>query len=125
MGKIFLVGGLLATSILSACAGPSIYRPLVQSNFAYPNSNVVPLGHAQGVSSRTYVVPFQAPDFDSGSQITDAINSALQSSGGEIIIDGSYSMRSTMYPILFQIWTVDVSVDGTAGKMEIGRRNLK
>lgn len=120
-----LFSGLTALA-LSGCAGPSMYKPMVQSNFAYPNSNVVPLKHAQGQASRAYVVPFQAPDFENGAQEQDAINSALQSSGGDLLIDGSYSMRSKLYPLLFvQLWTVDVTVDGTASKMEIGKRNLK
>ena len=119
---------LLATAglILCCCAGPSVWQPLPQSNFAYPNSNVVPLRHAQGTSSRTFVSPFQLPDLNDARQTQEAINKALQTSGGDIMIDGSYTMRSMTVPLLFiSVVTVDVVVDGTAGKMEIGKRNLR
>jgi hypothetical protein len=120
--------GLLTVTIalaLSGCTVASLYTPLSQSNFDYPNSNVIPLRHTEGHASRTYIAPFQLPDFTSGAAMQDAINNALQTSGGDLVIDGSYKMTTTMiYLVVVQAYTIDVTVDGTAAKMEIGKRNL-
>lgn len=115
-----------AALVLSSCTVASVYTPLAQSNFAYPNSNVIPLKHAEGESSRTYVAPFQTPDFGAGEQTQEAINLALQQSGGDILVDGSYTMKATMvWLYIVEIYTVDVTVEGTASKMELGKRTLK
>lgn len=111
---------------LSACEGPSVWEPLAQSNFAYPNSNVVPTTHVSATVSKSYVVPFQNPNFNDAALLEQAINEARKKSGGDIIVDGSYSMTSTTIPLLFiAVVSVDVTVEGTATKMELGKRELK
>lgn len=125
-GKALFGAAFGAGLMLAGCAGPSVWEPMAQSNFAYPNSNVIPLKHTEGASSRTFILPFQVPVLNDARQTQEAINKALQASGGDIMIDGSYRMRSKIVPLfVVTLYTVDVEVDGTAGKMEIGKRNLQ
>ena len=117
IGLVWLLGG---------CAGPSLWLPMTQSNFDYPNSNVIPLKHVVGTSTRSYFSPFEIPRFSDATAIEEAINNALRGSGGDIMIDGSYAMESKLVPLLFfESVTVTYTVDGTAGKMEIGKRNIR
>jgi hypothetical protein len=114
-----------ATVALSGCTVASIYSPLPQSGFAYPNSNVIPLRHSEGEAMRYYLAPFQIPDFTSGSLLQDAVSSALQTSGGDLIVDGDYTIKTKMIWLLYvQLYMEDVTVEGTAAKMELGKRNL-
>ena len=118
---------LLALSVtaLFGCAGPSIYQPFNQTHFAYPNSNVIPLGHARGSASKSYInllVYQQMPDFGGTALFEEAATRALSGSGGDLIIDGTYQVSSTIYPL---VTVVNATVDGTAAKMEIGKRKLR
>ncbi|MGC2208477.1 MAG: hypothetical protein WA532_00070, partial [Candidatus Korobacteraceae bacterium] len=66
------------------------------------------------------------PDLGAGAVEQEAINNALQSSGGDLLVDGTYTMKATVYPLdIINIYTVDVTVEGTAAKMELGRRKLQ
>jgi len=117
-----VLGAVLA---LSGCTVASQYSPLPQSNFAYPNSNVIPLKHAEGEASRTYIAPFQIPDFTSGAVLQDAITNALQNSGGDLLVDGDYKLKTKMIWLwVVEVYTVTANVGGTAAKMELGKRNL-
>ena len=116
---------LCAGLVASGCTGPSIWEPLPQSNFAYPNSNVIPLQHTQGTVSRSYIAPFQTPVLNDAALMQDAIDQAVHNGGGDLLIDGSHSVQSTIVPLLFiTVYTEKVTVDGTAAKMEVGKRAL-
>jgi hypothetical protein len=107
--------GLLATS---ACSGPSLYSPLPQSNFAYPNSDVTPMSHVVGSAKRSYFMPFQTPEFSDATMRREAYADALSKSGGDLIIDGDYTVKTTMIPILIgELFTVEARVEGTAARM--------
>ncbi len=100
-----------------ACTGPSIYAPLPQSSFATPNSNIVPLGHVKAVVTRTYIGPFQTPQFGDATMRRDAYTQALKGSDGDLIIDGDFTVRSTMIPIGLIFYNVEATVEGTAAKI--------
>ena len=111
---------------LAACAGPSMFYPSAQSHFDFPNSNVIPVGPAKGVASRSYIMPFQVPSFNDPYMLKEAQAQAIKSRGGDLLIDQSISMKSMMVPLPFiQIVTVDMEVEGTVAKMEIGKKSLK
>ena len=101
----------------SACTGPSLYAPLPQSGFATPNSDVVPLGHVKATVSRTYIGPFQNPVYGDALTRRDAYEQALKGTDGDLIIDGDFTVRSTIVPIVFQFVTVQATVEGTAAKI--------
>ena len=104
--------------LASACAGPSLYTPLPQTNFAYPNSDVAPLSHVIGTSQRSYFFPFQSPEFNSAEMRREAYANALVKSGGDLIIDGDYTVKVKMIPLAFiTLYTVDATVEGTAARM--------
>jgi hypothetical protein len=120
---------LFASLALSACTGPSIYTPMPQSNFTYPNSSVAPLTHVRASVRQTYIAPFQTPDFADARMQREAYFKALQGSGGDLIIDGDYAIRSTviwipLLPVYF--FNVEGIVEGTAAKIvEVGERRLR
>ncbi|HEY0183410.1 MAG TPA: hypothetical protein VGC09_11435 [Rhodopila sp.] len=101
----------------SACTGPSLYAPLPQSAFATPNSDVVPLGHVRATVSRSYIAPFQTPDFGDATMRRDAYAQALKGTDGDLIIDGDFSMRSTIIPVGVQIYSIQGTVEGTAARI--------
>jgi|tagenome__1003787_1003787.scaffolds.fasta_scaffold19125885_2 hypothetical protein len=115
---------LLATA---ACTGPSLFVPMPQSNFTLPNSNLVPMGHVKGTVNATYVYPIQSPVIPDARMQREAYAKALQGSGGDLIIDGDYVVRTTLISLIFlQVYTVEGTVEGTAVKVaEIGERPLR
>jgi hypothetical protein len=120
-------GILFAPIVLAACTGPSLYVPMPQSNFAIPNANLVGMGHVKGTVTATRVSPFQNLVIPDARLQREAYAKALQGSGGDLIIDGDYTARTTMIPLIFlQVYTVEGTVEGTAVKVaEIGSRPLQ
>jgi hypothetical protein len=118
---------LLLSLALTACTGASAYAPMAQSNFAYPNSNISPITHVKASVTRTYVSPFQIPDIPSAAMQREAYFKALQGSGGDLIIDGDFTVRTTLIPLLFvTIINAEGTVEGTAAKIDqVGMRKLK
>jgi hypothetical protein len=114
----------LVSLTTSACTGPSLYEPLPQSQFVYPNSDVIPGGHVTGSAEQTYIMPFQIPQYDSAVMRREAYVNALSPNGGDLIINGGFSERSMMVPLfIIYIVTVDYSVEGTSARMaEVGTR---
>ena len=89
-----------------------------QSHFAFPNSNVIPLGKVHGKA--TTVSFFPSPmDADLQEQ---AVQNALRQKGGDILIDYTYSYKIVSW--IIPIYTTTIKVDGTACKIEIGEQEL-
>ena len=118
---------ILASLSLAACTGASVYAPMPQSAFAYPNSDLSPLGHVRASSTRTYISPFQILDIPGAAMQREAYLKALQGSGGDIIIDGDFTVRTTLIPLLFvTIINAEGTVEGTAAKVvQVGSRKLQ
>lgn len=116
----------VCTLVLIICVGCKIgsgAQRVVQSHFAYPNSNVIPIGTAQGSKSRLcglLFINWGAPDYDDMDQ---AINRALTSTGGDLLINMRTDQKIFTIPFLFTVCITNVS--GTAAKMEIGRQRLE
>lgn len=93
------------------------------SHFAFPNSNVKPLGQVSGESSRTRIFIVKSVDKE---MIDEAISNALKAKGGDLLINYKNTTSVTMIPIpLFTIYTTTLHIEGTACKMTIGRQELK
>ena len=120
MQFILLLFGVLMT-FNSGCtmAGGAWVKP--QSHFDFPNSNIIPLGKVTGkASSTTCLMPgFMDVDLEER-----AVNEALKQKGGDVLIDYTYSFKSTV-PLIPIVFFNDAEVDGTACKMEIGKQELK
>ena len=92
-----------------------------QSNFDYPNSNVVPLGHTHGESSSTTFG--LTSDFITGDLQKEAIEDALsRKSGSDILLNYTSEYDKTDLFLLFH--TITYKVDGTAAKMKVGKQVL-
>jgi hypothetical protein len=115
---------LLPVLGLAACTGPSLYEPMPQSAFAFPNSDVVPLTHVRATVSRFYIMPFQSPNFDNAAMRREAYLQALKGTNADIIIDGDYSVRTKLFPILLVFVQVQGTVEGTAARVtRVGSRS--
>jgi hypothetical protein len=115
---------LLVPIAISACSGPSLYAPLPQSAFAYPNSDVSPGTHVRATVTRSYIYPFQTPHYGDAEMRREAYVDALKGTDGDLIIDGDFTMTSKMIPLGFvNIFTVNATVEGTAAKIvQVGPR---
>jgi len=89
------------------------------THFAYPNSNVQPLGHiSASISEGSFIFP---PSLDK-EKILKLMNDALaQKPGADMITNYRLDTTYTMYPY----YTVQtVKIEGTAAKMEVGEQDL-
>ncbi len=88
-----------------------------ESNFPYPNSNVVPIGRAVGEATDTgFGVMFVTGDL-----IDRAVKNALEQKKGDILINYVTYADFMQFPLI-PITTITVRVEGTAAKMEIENR---
>jgi hypothetical protein len=108
---------------IAGCTNVSTYEPYIQSNFAYPNSNIYDMTPTSGTASKTYF--FAIPSLTDAYLTEAAIADALKKAGGDrkILIDGDYRAELKIFPFL-PIYTVTAVVTGNAGKVELGRRDL-
>jgi hypothetical protein len=94
------------------------------SHFAFPNSNVIPLGPAKATVVTEQSVGVPSP-LRSGESDLKVFNAAIaQVSGADLLID--WTMKNEIKragPLPFY-WTVS-SVEGTAAKMEVGNKKLR
>ncbi len=92
------------------------------SHFAYPNSNVTPIGHVHAKRSTLCGILFVTWNPQYGKLAEEAMNEAMLSAGGDLLINYKSETRMFMFPYLFAMCTAEVS--GTAAKMEIGKQEL-
>ena len=89
------------------------------THFAFPNSNVQPMGHINAsVSEGAFIFP---PSLDK-EKVLKLMNDALaQQPGADTIINYRFDTTYTMYPF----YTVQlVKLEGTAAKMQVGEKDL-
>ena len=116
-------GGALLLLMFSM-GGCTIYQGAwlhPQSHFDYPNSNVIPLGHAVGEASTTSIFVPVVYDADLWEE---AVRDAIRQKQGDILIDYLLTIEVSTVPIL-QIYTTTYQADGTVAKMEIGKQMLR
>ena len=120
-----LMSGVVVLAMFIASVGCTIKLGmfLPNSNFAYPNSNVEPLGRVTGSASKTTV--FSAAIVDK-EMLDTAYANALKQKGGDLLINYKLTTETTMIPIPFiPIFITELKVDGTAAKMTVGKQELK
>jgi len=92
------------------------------SNFAYPNSNVEPLGRVTGSASKWGIFSASIIDKD---MLDTAYSNALKQKGGDLLINYKITSETTLYPIFIPFFKTELKVDGTAAKMTVGKQELK
>jgi hypothetical protein len=91
-----------------------------RSKYVYPNSNVEVIGRATGTATGD-------PE-DAGRLVKEAIQKAVDSKGGDMLINFTeqQTITITTIPIIpVPIVTYEVTVDGTVAKTEVGLKELK
>lgn len=117
----YLVLGLMLVVSVGCTMKMGMLQP--NSHFAYPNSNVEPLGRVTGSASKTRVFSAAVVDKE---MIDVAYADALKQKGGDLLINYKASTNTTMIPLPFiPIFITEYTVDGTAAKMTVGRQELK
>ena len=116
---VFLIG---VSFFAAGCATKiGMFEP--QTHFAFPNSNVEPLGQVTAEVSKTTVVVPKAVDKE---LLDEVMNKALQAKGGDLLINCKINTTTTAYPIpILGPYTTKLTVEGTACKMTVGRQELK
>ena len=109
----------IAGLMLAGCSQTYLTGFRTESHFAYPNSNISPLGYAKGESSPA--CGLSVSFVNSGMQ-EEAVRNALQAKQGDILVN--YLEFTTLTNILFFSCT-SYSVEGTAAKMVVGTQKLK
>lgn len=103
---------------------------LPQSHFTFPNSNVIPIGTANGTASRIGDVD-NFPDISGA--ISEAMDKAIASKGADLLINANVNgtlttiTTTTQSGYNFDIsieYKYDVVVQGTAARMTIGKQKL-
>ena len=93
------------------------------NRFAFPNSNVEPIGPVSAEVSKTGYVISKGVD---KAFLDEVMNKALQESGGDLIINYKLSTITTIYPIpIIGPVNTKLRIEGTACKMTVGRQELK
>ncbi len=95
-----------------------------KTHFAYPNSNIKPLGEVSSSLSRTtFIIPPMITADDVRMLISDALK---KKPGADLIINYSTDTQLTIIPIpIFSIYTMEMTLSGTAVSMEVGRKELQ
>lgn len=120
--KVSILAMTVGMVFLMTMACSMKYGQFIPSTkFAYPNSNVEPLGHVEGAS--TSLGFFGAPPV-SKEMMDEAMNNALQQKGADMLIDFKMQSQTLTIPPLPIGWTT-LTVSGTAAKTTIGKQELR
>ncbi len=90
------------------------------SHFAYPNSNVTPLGHVKATTSKiSFII---SPSFDDAEIIKLTQDALAQQSGADLLLNYNLDTKITSFVIITKM---DITIEGTAAKMNVGTQRLK
>lgn len=119
-----LAGVLLSVALLAGgCSGARGVWPVAQSRIVYPDITIVPIGEAKGESSDWFFTYGGVVDLMHPNIAEAAVQDAIKSKGGALLIDYTLSLKATRVPFgLFIIgldgWWITWTAEGTAAKME-------
>lgn len=109
--------------VFFVCAGCSLTMGKFDTNthFAYPNSNITPLGQVKVATNKSSIL---IPPFIAYDDVKELINKGLaQKPGADLIIN--YKVDTTVTSYLGLFYTLEVTLEGTAVKMEVGKQELE
>ncbi len=104
------------------CVMPAGGGNVPNSHFAYPNSNIEPLGTGEG--SAVEVVQFLGiipAGGDAAGAMETAIQRAIETRGGDLLLDYNFGVSMIMLGV---VSLIKVNVSGTVAKMTIGLQTL-
>ncbi len=119
--KDLLVGmaGLCLLLLSGGCTIASGVWPVPQSHFAYPNSNVIPLGQGQGKAETTSL---GMPDIMDADLMEQAVQDAIRQKGGNLLLD--YYLYYDIKQYFPFVYGISWKAEGTVAKMEVGKQKL-
>lgn len=119
-----VIGFLLALALLvTGCTVATGTIPVANSHFAYPNSNVIPLGEGKGEATEASF--FYLGGFMDPALMEEAVQAAIKTKGGDLLIDYDLYFRLIYIPFIFPIYVTTWGAEGTVAKMEIGKQKLQ
>jgi hypothetical protein len=93
-----------------------------KTHFAFPNSNVTPLGNVQSSMKKTN---FLFPPSLTADDIRKLMDDALtQEAGADLIVNYSIDTEITSWLIL-PIYSMEITLSGEAASMEVGMQELE
>ncbi len=118
--RCFLGAALLVLPMLVGCSY-TLGHLVPASQFAYPNSNIKPLGPASAeIQKSGWLIQPRLKMADIKKCYNDAISKV---SGANILINYKEDTTFTSYP--FDIYTIKYSLRGEAAQMTIGQQEIK
>lgn len=114
-----LLISIVVTTSLGCTMKMGMFIP--NSKFAYPNSNIEPLGNVMGSASKWGFLA--APPIDQ-EMLDTSMNNALKQKGGDLLINMKMSAEVLMIPVI-PIYRTELVVQGTAAKMTVGKQELR
>lgn len=117
---LLVAAALLLASFSEGCTVATGVWPIPQSHFAYPNSNVIPLGQGQGKAD---TISLGMPDIMDPDLMEQAVQDAIKQKGGDLLLDYDLSMEIKQY-IPF-VYSISWKAEGTVARMEIGKQKLQ
>jgi len=118
MRRLFVIGFAAITALQAGCSMTvGTFQP--NTHFAYPNSNVQPLGH---VSATLKEGSFFVPPELNKEKVEKLLSDALaQKPGADMVVNYRLDTKYTMFPF----YTVQtLTLDGTAVSMKVGEQNI-
>lgn len=111
---------ILLSFLVSGCTQFTGYQ--ASSHLAYPNGNVTPIGYATASETKCR---FLMPVYLEADMQENTFNKAIQSRGGDLLIDHADFLTTWFIPLLyFNIYCAKYTVEGTVAKQEIGKQKL-
>ncbi len=112
---------VLSTALLSGCTITQGFFAL-NSDYAYPNSNITPLKRVSATMAKTSFFP---PPNLTPQDVEQLIEQALsQTADADLMIDYTTHTAITYYLIPIY-WKMTVTIEGIAAKMVVGEQELK
>ncbi len=123
MKRLFIIG-LATIAVLQA--GCSMTRGTFEpsTHFAYPNSNVQPLGHVSGiVKEGSFIIPPELTKEKALKLISDTL---AQKPGADMVVNYRLDTTYTVYPFYsLPLYIVqEIKLEGTAVKMQVGEQEI-
>ena len=118
MKCLVMLGLVVLAATQAAC---SVTRGNFQTNthFAYPNSNITPLGHIKATSKQgSFLIPPELTKDDIQKLMNDAL---AQKPGADMIVNYRLDTTYTLFPFYY---LREIKIEGTAAKMQLGEQNI-
>lgn len=117
------LAGIVVMFGMSGCINMRSSNLLPNTKFAYPNSNVEPIGPVSASQTDLCMVIIPLPSYNSGAVMLNLADQASKQKGGDLLIDAVATTGVQTYLNLIGVCQIDVA--GTAAKMTVGMQQLK